>query len=49
MNKLMENLNKSVENSTKFKEEVDALAKNIATLNKVYGNMLSAMNVGPKQ
>jgi chromosome segregation ATPase len=45
MGKLMENLTKSVDNSAKFRDEVDALAKNIATLNKVYGNMLSAMNV----
>jgi gliding motility-associated protein GldL len=44
MGKLMENLNKSVDNSARFRDEVDALAKNIATLNKVYGNMLSAMN-----
>ena len=48
MGKLMDNLNKSVENSLKFRDEVDALAKNIATLNKVYGNMLSAMNVASK-
>jgi len=41
----MENLNRSVENSARFRDEVDALAKNIATLNRVYGNMLSAMNV----
>lgn len=45
MAKLMENMNKSIENSARFRDEVDALAKNIATLNKVYGNMLSAMNV----
>ena len=45
MGKLMENLNRSVENSARFRDEVDALAKNIATLNRVYGNMLSAMNV----
>ncbi len=48
MGKLMDNLNKSAENSLKFRDEVDALAKNIATLNKVYGNMLSAMNVTSK-
>lgn len=48
MGKLMDNLNKSVEYSTKFRDEVDSLAKNIATLNKVYGNMLSAMNANIK-
>ena len=39
------NLNESVEKTAQFKTEVDTLAKNIAALNKVYGNMLSAMNV----
>jgi gliding motility-associated protein GldL len=48
MGKLMDNLNKSVDYSTKFRDEVDSLAKNIATLNKVYGNMLSAMNANVK-
>jgi len=28
--------------------KVDALAKNVAALNKVYGNMLSAMNINLK-
>jgi len=27
-----------------FKEEVGRLAKNLASLNAIYGNMLSAMN-----
>ncbi len=31
---------------TEFKQEVEAFSKNIAALNKVYGNMLSAMNIG---
>jgi gliding motility-associated protein GldL len=48
MGKLMENLNKSVENTGRFREEVDTLAKNIAALNRVYGSMLSAMNVQMK-
>ena len=42
------NLNQSVEQTVKFKDEVDILAKNIAALNKVYGGMLSAMNVSIK-
>jgi gliding motility-associated protein GldL len=39
------NLQESVDRTSQFKTEVDSLAKNIAALNKVYGNMLSAMNV----
>jgi gliding motility-associated protein GldL len=42
------NLNASVDRTARFKDEVDSLAKNIAALNKVYGNMLSAMNVNIK-
>lgn len=40
----MQNFNESMDDSKKFKEEVSRLAKNLATLNSVYGNMLSAMN-----
>jgi gliding motility-associated protein GldL len=39
------NLQESVDRTSHFKTEVDSLAKNIAALNKVYGNMLSALNV----
>jgi gliding motility-associated protein GldL len=48
MNQFLQNLNASAQQTAKFKEEVDAMAKNIAALNKVYGNMLSAMNVSIK-
>jgi ABC-type transporter Mla subunit MlaD len=55
MNKMQEtikeflaNLTQSVQQTAKFKDEVDVLAKNIAALNKVYGGMLSAMNVSIK-
>ena len=48
MQQFLGNLNESVEKTTQFKAEVDALAKNISALNKVYGNMLSAMNVSIK-
>jgi gliding motility-associated protein GldL len=44
LNKFAANLNDSMANATKFKDEVDALTKNIVALNKVYGNMLSAMS-----
>jgi len=40
---LLENLNASVSDTKKFKEEVGALAENLSALNTVYGNMLSAM------
>ena len=48
LNKFATNLNESLANTEKFKVEVDNLTKNIAALNKVYGNMLSAMSVGGK-
>ncbi len=40
----MQNFNESMDDSKKFKTEVSVLAKNLASLNSVYGNMLSAMN-----
>lgn len=40
----MKGFTEAAEDSKKFKEEVSRLAKNIASLNSVYGNMLSAMN-----
>lgn len=42
---LMESLNSSAQDTKKYKEEVAQLAKNLSSLNTVYGNMLSAMNV----
>jgi gliding motility-associated protein GldL len=40
----MKGFTEAVDDSKKFKDEVGRLAKNIASLNSVYGNMLSAMN-----
>lgn len=40
----MQNFNESMEDSKLFKEEVGKLAKNLASLNSIYGNMLTAMN-----
>ncbi len=40
----MQNFNESLEDSKQFKEEVGRLAKNLSSLNAIYGNMLSAMN-----
>ncbi len=48
LNKFAANLNESLANTEKFKVEVDNLTKNISALNKVYGNMLSAMSIGGK-
>jgi gliding motility-associated protein GldL len=41
----LSNLNESVENTAVYKDQVAVLAKNVAALNTVYGNMLTAMNV----
>jgi gliding motility-associated protein GldL len=40
----MNNFNESLEDSKSFKEEVGRLAKNLGSLNSIYGNMLAAMN-----
>ena len=45
---LLSNLNSTVEDTRKYKEEVGKLAKNLGSLNTIYGNMLSAMNTGNK-
>ncbi len=45
LDKFLENLNASIEMTAKYKDGVDELAQNVAALNNVYGNMLSAMNV----
>lgn len=49
INTLMENLNSSLSDTQKYKEEVAKLAKNLSSLNTVYGNMLSAMNMNPNK
>jgi hypothetical protein len=43
-NLFLQNLQSSVEDSRKFQEQVSSLAENLEQLNKVYGNMLNAMN-----
>ncbi len=45
INELMSNLNSSLDDTRKYREEVAALAKNLSQLNTVYGNMLSAMTI----
>jgi gliding motility-associated protein GldL len=45
INELMSNLNSSLDDTKKYKEQVSMLAKNLSSLNTVYGNMLSAMTI----
>ncbi len=42
---MMKNLKASVEETEKYKEQMSQLSKNLADLNTVYGNMLTAMNI----
>jgi DNA repair exonuclease SbcCD ATPase subunit len=42
---MINNLNASVQTTKNYHEEVERLGKKIAALNKVYGNMLTALNV----
>jgi hypothetical protein len=44
MSVTLKNFTESTNDSKQFKEEVGRLAKNLSTLNSIYGNMLSAMN-----
>lgn len=41
---MMENLNKSVEDTKRYRDEVSKLGNNLSALNTIYGNMLAAMN-----
>ncbi len=45
LDSMMENLSSSVENTRMYREEVERLGKKLVALNKVYGNMLTAMNM----
>jgi hypothetical protein len=42
----MTNLHGSLDDTKKYKETMSELSGNLSALNTVYGNMLSAMNVG---
>lgn len=42
---MIENLQASVQNTKQYRDEVEKLGKKLSALNKVYGNMLTAMNV----
>lgn len=45
LDSMMENLQSSIQNTKQYREEVEKLGKKLSALNKVYGNMLTAMNV----
>jgi gliding motility-associated protein GldL len=45
INEMMANLNSSLDDTKKYRQEVATLAKNLSQLNTVYGNMLSAMTL----
>lgn len=45
LDSMMENLSSSVDNTKLYREEVERLGKKLIALNKVYGNMLTAMNM----
>ena len=45
INELMSNLHSSLDDTRKYKETMAQLTENLESLNTVYGNMLSAMNV----
>jgi len=46
MSAFITNLRDSVEDTQAYKENISELAQNLSKLNTVYGNMLSAMNMG---
>ncbi len=47
MNHFLGNLGESADKTVQYKEQMDQLTESVASLNKVYGNMLSAMNFNP--
>jgi len=44
VNSLVENISESANGTAQYKEQMESLTKNIAALNSVYGNILTAMN-----
>ncbi|MBR5644094.1 MAG: gliding motility protein GldL [Salinivirgaceae bacterium] len=42
---MLENMNQTVENTKKLNQGVQLLEQNVASLNNVYGNMLSSLNI----
>ena len=48
INELISDLGSSIEGTKQYKENINQLATNLTSLNTVYGNMLTAMNVNPR-
>jgi peptidoglycan hydrolase CwlO-like protein len=46
---MIKNLKDSVDETNKYKQEIAKLKENISSLNSIYGNMLSTMDVLTKQ
>lgn len=42
---IINNISGTLENSEKYKKEVSSLSDKVSSLNNIYGNMLSAMNI----
>lgn len=49
MNKFINNINDSIEFTSRYKDQAALLTQNISALNNIYGNMLAAMNVNIKK
>lgn len=47
ISELMQNLQASLEDTRRYKDNIAELSDNLSALNRVYGNMLAAMNAGP--
>lgn len=45
---MMQSLKDSVEETVKYRTEINKLGQNLSALNTIYGNMLSAMNISQK-
>jgi gliding motility-associated protein GldL len=43
LEELVQNLNDSVDDTKKYKEQIASLSSNLESLNTIYGNMLTAM------
>jgi gliding motility-associated protein GldL len=48
LNTVIGNLNESVAETKKYRDEIMKLSDNLTALNNIYGNMLSAMNYSKK-
>ena len=44
LEELMGSLNQSIDDTKKYKTEIETLSNNLAALNSIYGNMLTALN-----